>query len=148
VVVTGANADPGGRLVDELFASWAGRRPQRVLCVPNLGQQGFLSLVALAGAVVGNSSSGIIEAPALGVPTVNLGSRQAGRLRAPSVVDCAEERRAIVAALTTALGSTWPPSSPYGSGGASARMRDILVTEPLDGILRKRFFDLRHPAAG
>ncbi len=148
VVVTGSNADPGGRLVDELFASWAGRQSQRVRCVPNLGQQGYLSLVALAGAVVGNSSSGIIEAPAVGVPTVNLGSRQAGRLRAPSVLDCAEERPAIVAALTAALGSAWPPSSPYGSGGASARIRDILVTEPLDGILRKRFFDLRHPAAG
>jgi UDP-hydrolysing UDP-N-acetyl-D-glucosamine 2-epimerase len=141
VVVTGTNADPDRDVVERMVAAWASAQPSRVKRVTSLGQQAYLSLLALAGAAIGNSSSGIIEAPSLGVPTVNLGDRQAGRLRAPSVLDCAEEHDAVVAAIGTALGRSWPAQSPFGTGGAAAQIAEILVSHPLEGILRKRFFD-------
>lgn len=146
IVITGTNADPDREVIERMLAAWASSQPARVRCVPSLGQQAYFSLLALAGAVVGNSSSGIIEAPSLGVPTVNLGDRQAGRLRAPSVVDCVEDREAVIAAIRTALGRAWPAESPFGTGGAARRIEHVLLSHPLDGILRKRFFDQAAPA--
>lgn len=142
VVVTGSNADPGGRLIDRLLMEWSATQPRRVLFVRSLGQQNFLSLLALAGAVVGNSSSGIIEAPALGIPTVNIGDRQAGRLRAASILDCAEDCESVVSALSLALAmARVPATSPYGTAGAAERIRHVLMAHRLEGLLRKHFYE-------
>jgi len=100
-----------------------------------------------ADAVVGNSSSGIVEAPALKVPTVNIGSRQDGRLRADSIVDCPEETSDIVAALQRVLSQPFRQRlagtvSLYGDCNASVAIRDKLATEPLPATLAKSFHDL------
>lgn len=147
VVVTGVNADPGASAVDAVLHRWAAARPGRAKVFASLGYRRYLGLMAHAALVVGNSSSGIIEAPALKVPTVNIGSRQRGRLRAPSVFDCAEDRQSIVAAMRHALSNdvqtaVTTVASPYGSGGASARIVEILATYPLDGILSKSFHEV------
>jgi UDP-N-acetylglucosamine 2-epimerase len=110
-----------------------------------------LSALALAEAVVGNSSSGLIEAPSLGVPTVNIGERQRGRLRAPSVIDCRPDVDAIAAAIERALSPAFRAvaarrETPYGSAGASLRIAATLKSFPLDGVLFKRFFDLGEAA--
>ena len=140
VVVTKANADPGGLRVNALVEAWAaGRADVRV--VASLGQQAYLSLMRRARAVVGNSSSGIIEAPALGVPTVNLGDRQHGRLRSPSILDVPEEAGAVAAAIAQATGGTWAADSRYGTPGASDRIREVVLTHPLRGLLKKTFHD-------
>ena len=88
VIMTKSNADVGGRAINAAIDDYASQRPGRVLAVSSLGQQRYLSVMAQVDAVVGNSSSGIIEAPAMGKPTVNIGPRQQGRVRAPSVIDC------------------------------------------------------------
>jgi UDP-N-acetylglucosamine 2-epimerase (non-hydrolysing) len=114
-----------------------------VLAVSSLGQQKYLSVMTLVDAVVGNSSSGIIEAPAMGKPTINIGPRQQGRIRAPSVIDCADDTDAIVAAIGRALSLAAQATaarrgSPYSCGGASKRIKDVPATVELDGLLAKR----------
>lgn len=144
IIITGVNSDAGRDAVTERIAAFAGDRTN-VLVRDNLGQVNYLGAMALAAAIVGNSSSGIIEAPALGVPTVNIGPRQGGRLRAASIIDCPEDGGAIAAAILRALDpdfrAGWPsPLSLYGEGDASARIAAILAEAPLDLI--KPFRDL------
>jgi UDP-N-acetylglucosamine 2-epimerase len=100
----------------------------------------------LCRAVVGNSSSGLIEAPAVPVPTVNIGDRQRGRPRATSVVDCSEDPQAIAHALRTALSAEFRAGlsetvSPYGTGGSSERIAEVLCHIPLAGLHDKPFQD-------
>jgi UDP-hydrolysing UDP-N-acetyl-D-glucosamine 2-epimerase len=148
VVITKSNADVGGRAINAAIDTYAGERRERVLAVSSLGQQRYLSVIAQVDAVVGNSSSGIIEAPAMGKPTVNIGPRQQGRVRAPSVIDCADSTDAILAAIECALSPSAQAiaarrESPYGRGGASKRIKDVLATVELDFLLAKRFHPLR-----
>jgi UDP-hydrolysing UDP-N-acetyl-D-glucosamine 2-epimerase len=148
VIITKSNADVGGRVINAVIDDYAGQRPGLVLAVSSLGQQRYLSVMAQVDAVVGNSSSGIIEAPAMGKPTVNIGPRQQGRARAPSVIDCADDTDAIVAAIARALSpgaqaTAARRESPYGTGGASKRIKNVLATVELDRLLAKRFHPLR-----
>ena len=149
LIFTGINADPGNRKIEQAMISFAEENRHRVTLVKSLGQQRYLSLLREADVVIGNSSSGIIEAPAVGTPTVNIGPRQRGRLRAASVIDCADDRNSIGAAIRKAMSADFRRSfadapSPYGTGGASRRIRDRLRDASLNGILMKRFHDL-HP---
>ena len=146
VLITKANADAGGRTINQIIDTYADRRPGRVKAVASLGVRRYLRVMQ-AAAVIGNSSSGIIEAPALGRPSVNLGTRQDGRLRAASVIDCAETadeiRKAIGKALDPAFQArTAAIQPPYGRGGAAAAIHRILTSFPLDGLAVKRFHDL------
>jgi len=147
IVVTEANADPQGRAINRRMRSFAeSRRNTRVFT--SLGQVRYLSLVQEADAVIGNSSSGILEAPAFRTPTVNIGSRQKGRLRAPSVVDCAVDSDAIADAIRTVLSSAFHASLPsswsvYGEGGTAEAIKEHLKTVSLNNrVLQKSFYDL------
>ena len=147
VLITKANADAGGRTINRIIDTYADRRPGRVKAVASLGVRRYLSVMRAAAAVIGNSSSGMVEAPALGRPTVNLGARQDGRLRAASVIDCAETadeiRKAIGKALDPAFQArTAAVEPPYGRGGAAAAIHRILTSFPLDRLAAKRFHDL------
>ncbi|MFA6316579.1 MAG: UDP-N-acetylglucosamine 2-epimerase [Elusimicrobiota bacterium] len=143
---TYANADAEGRAVNESLERFCRTHP-RCRAVPSLGQDGYLSLMRRAQAVVGNSSSGILEAPTLRIPTVNIGERQAGRLRAPSVIDTPASRTAILKALRQALSFAFRQRhcrgvNPYGGGPVSARILRILKTFPLPaGGICKPFHD-------
>ena len=147
VVLTGANADPGRNRIARLLADYVAAGEGRASLHASLGQFQYLSAMKFADAVVGNSSSGIIEAPALGVPTVNIGDRQKGRLCAPSVIECAGERDAIVAAIGHAIDPGFRHglegmTLPYGSGGASRKIKDHLKTADLSAIHHKPFHDM------
>jgi len=100
----------------------------------------------LCAAVIGNSSSGILEAPVMGVPTVNIGDRQKGRLRTPSIIDCAPRRDAIVAAITTALAPDFlprlAPQHPCEQADTAEKITRILQTVDLTQIIKKSFYDL------
>lgn len=144
-VLTYAGADAGGRAVNKRLKAFAARDPRRFRCVASLGARGWLSLLRRAGACVGNSSSGVIEAPLLRVPTINVGARQDGRLKAPSVVDCKPTRAAITAALRRALSPAFRRnlrgSSPYRGGAVSRRIVDALAAADLSAAPRKSFYD-------
>jgi GDP/UDP-N,N'-diacetylbacillosamine 2-epimerase (hydrolysing) len=101
----------------------------------------------LVDGVVGNSSSGLIEAPSMHVGTVNIGDRQKGRTRASSVIDCSPDKAAIQAALAQLFSDAFRQSlanvvNPYGSGPVAYRIAQVLATAPLDGVLKKQFFTL------
>lgn len=150
VVCTGVNADPHHETVSRAWQAFPQAHPHRVRVVPSLGQSRYLGLMRCASAVVGNSSSGLIEAPALRVPTVNIGDRQRGRLMAASVVNCAESASAIVDAVQRAMDpafqASWPSAlSLYGDGHTSARIADLLASVPLDDLLAKSFCDWSRP---
>ena len=144
IVFTGVNADPGhDHLTNEIHA-FVSADPTRRHLIASLGQSRYLGLLKIADAVVGNSSSGLIEAPALRVPTVNIGDRQKGRLRAASVIDCAPTKEAIDTALRKAIDPQFRaqlPENPslYGVGDAARRIKDVLKTADLRGITKKHF---------
>lgn len=150
VVITGANADPGASVIRSSLQVFANERPDRVVLVESLGARRYLSLMRHVDAVVGNSSSGLLEAPAVGVPTVDIGPRQQGRLRAPSVLHCGESVVEIRRALNKALSTTHRAiaarcESPYGRPGASRRIVDLLATVDLEGRA-KPFVDRSYTA--
>lgn len=146
IILTKPNADAGGRKLASMADEYAYRNPGRVKCVASLGQRNYLSLMRIADVVIGNSSSGIVEAPPLKVATVNIGTRQDGRLRASSILDCPERADAITAAIRQALSPGFRAGlehtvSLYGDCDASMAIREILATAVLPTILAKKFYD-------
>jgi UDP-hydrolysing UDP-N-acetyl-D-glucosamine 2-epimerase len=140
IVLTLPNADTSGRKLIEMARDFAAANTN-VACHDSLGQARYWSLLKTVDAVVGNSSSGLTEAPAVGVPAVNIGERQRGRLRAESTIDCLATRASIRAAIDRAI--SWddvPVSSPYGDGRATGRILIALrdLGDPRD-LLQKRF---------
>jgi UDP-hydrolysing UDP-N-acetyl-D-glucosamine 2-epimerase len=146
-VFTLPNADTGGRVIQRMIAEYVEERPSAWL-VDNLGTQAYFSLMAAAAAMVGNSSSGIIEAPSFGLPVVNIGTRQVGRVRGANVLDVGYKRAAILEGIRQAVRAEFRESlrqaqNPYGCGRASSKIVERLKTVPLDdNLIIKRFYDL------
>jgi UDP-hydrolysing UDP-N-acetyl-D-glucosamine 2-epimerase len=144
IVFSLPNADPGNQEIADLIAKYVAAHTN-ARAFASLGQQRYLSLMSHADAVVGNSSSGLYEAPSLKVPTVNIGDRQKGRLAAASVVHCAPVAAEISAAIQKAFALDCSATvNPYGDGDSARRIVAQLaaVAEPR-ALLRKRFFDVR-----
>lgn len=139
-VVTSPNADQGGADISQFWRTWVPSH-RNVLLVSSLGDRRYWSLLRLASAVLGNSSSGIIEAPALGVPVINVGDRQRGRLRYGSVTDVPADASAIAAALRTAVaaGRSAPGVGTYPAGLAAPRIVEALLRWEIPRPPRKRF---------
>lgn len=145
VVVTAPNQDRGSDAILSAVKAWAAEDP-RVHFRPTLGDA-YLDVLAQVGAVVGNSSSGVIEAASVVVPVVNLGRRQDGRLKPSNVLDAPFEASAIRATLRRAMsedfrGGLEGMSNPYGDGRASERIAEVLARLPLDKrLMSKKFVD-------
>ncbi|ENO1175376.1 UDP-N-acetylglucosamine 2-epimerase (hydrolyzing), partial [Vibrio vulnificus] len=145
VILTYPNADDGGRRIIPMLEAYAAANPLRVLAIPSLGQVRYLSAVKHASAVIGNSSSGIIEVPAFDVPTVNIGVRQQGRLAAKSVLHCRASKEEIEQAIRTAITRGYKADgevidNPYGQGDSSAQV--IAMIKSLHFEPCKSFYDL------
>lgn len=144
LLFTKPNADTDGRVIIAMIDEYVLRNPSKAVAFTSLGQLRFLSAMRHVDGVIGNSSSGIIEAPLLRVGTINIGDRQKGRTRATSVIDCEPNRASIKAALaqlyTPGFRDALPATvSPYGDGPVAARIAAVLAAHPLDGILKKHF---------
>ncbi len=147
VIFTYPNADTGGRVLIESIDRFVAQRRNTSRAFVSLGQQRYLSLMREADVIVGNSSSGLTEAPALKKATVNIGDRQKGRLKATSVIDAAENNTDITRAIQLALSSEFCASLPetvslYGQGSVCQKIKATLKTVPL--CVRKPFFDIEH----
>ncbi|USU14104.1 UDP-N-acetylglucosamine 2-epimerase (plasmid) [Sphingomonadaceae bacterium OTU29THOMA1] len=145
VILTYPNADTGGRAIIPLLTDYVRANPDRAVVVPSLGFHRYLAVLQGAALMLGNSSSGIIEAPSVGVPTVDIGARQRGRMAAASVIHCAPDRASIAAALTRALSNDFTRSArhvdnPYGTGSAAAQIVSVLANHPIPST--KQFNDL------
>lgn len=151
IVFTAPNADVSGRTVAAMIREFVGRH-KGARFVANLGRQGYFSLMRRAAAMVGNSSSGLIEAASFRLPVVNVGTRQKGRVRGANVIDVGYESEAIVAAIARAVSADFRKaladlSNPYGDGRAGERIAATIAQVPLDAsLLVKRFCDLPEPA--
>jgi UDP-N-acetylglucosamine 2-epimerase (non-hydrolysing)/GDP/UDP-N,N'-diacetylbacillosamine 2-epimerase (hydrolysing) len=146
IVLTGSNADTEGRALSARLRQFAARRAGSAFHA-SLGQELFFSALAHAAVLVGNSSSGLYEAPSFRIPSVNIGDRQEGRLRASSVIDAPSERRAIAQALDAARRRDCSQTvNPYGDGNATQRIMGILrgIGDPRR-LLKKRFCDVMGP---
>ncbi|MCI8281753.1 MAG: UDP-N-acetylglucosamine 2-epimerase (hydrolyzing) [Lachnospiraceae bacterium] len=143
-LITKANADAGGRSAN-LFLEQEIKKYPHMKLVDSLGMKRYLSAVQYARLVLGNSSSGIIEAPALGTPTVNIGDRQKGRLMGESIICCPPRQEAIVDSIRKALDmGKMKGTSPYGDGSTSRQIADIIQRyfAATDGSLKKKFYDI------
>ena len=147
IIFTKSNADTNGRIINKLIDNFVSKNSKRSVVYTSLGQLRYLSALKHVDVVIGNSSSGIIEAPAFKKPTVNIGDRQRGRLRAASVIDCNEDSQSIVVAIKKALSPMFQETlktvkSLYGYGDASRKMKEYLKKVDLRNILKKKFYDL------
>lgn len=144
LVITYPNADTAGGTIIRRIEEFAAHRP-RVRLARNLGDRVYLSLLRHADAMVGNSSSGLIEAPSVGLPVVNIGSRQRGRLRGANVIDVDYRRDAILDGIERALdpslrGALSGMANPYGDGRAAPRIVEVLRSVALgSSLIQKRF---------
>lgn len=145
VILTFPNADDGGRQIMGMLKDYGSANRERVLTIASLGQQRYLSAVKHCSAVIGNSSSGIIEVPSFYKPTVNIGMRQKGREAAQSIIHCGVDRHSIMSAITRAISPTFQSSvrmahNPYGKGNASGQIIDILKNKSASSL--KSFSDI------
>ncbi|WP_211245121.1 UDP-N-acetylglucosamine 2-epimerase [Thiomicrospira pelophila] len=147
IVWTAPNADVQGETMHQMIKRWSHNSILNVHLFASLGSARYLSVMALADVVIGNSSSGIIEAPAIGTPTVNIGSRQQGRLRSPSILDCDESEEGIHQSICKALTLDFQKlaaqkNSVYGQGNSVEKMLKILSEVELKHLNTKAFYDL------
>ncbi len=147
ILITKSNADVEGKSYSMLIDEYAAQRPEKVRAFITMGQINYLSAMRFASVVVGNSSSGIIEAPFFKTATVNIGKRQDGRLKARSIIDCSEEKEEIINAIKVALSSEFRDRLPsteslYGQGATAAKIKETLKRVKLNGIQNKKFYDL------
>lgn len=146
LVFTLPNADHNHRMIRERILDFVKDRDNTV-AVRSLGQQAYISLMRRSVAVLGNSSSGILEAPTLRIPSIDVGDRQKGRIRSASVVHCEPTADRIRSALDWVLSTEFRAMIermplPFGDGTTSRRVARLLRDEPLDGILFKRFVEV------
>jgi len=141
VIFTGSNADSGGREINEALENFVSNSKGKANFFTSVGRLRYLSLMKLSKAVIGNSSSGIIEAPSLRIPTVNIGNRQLGRESAASVIHCEASRASLDEALNK-VDLITNFSSPYEKDLSVQTVLNQLKTIPTSGLFNKKFYDL------
>lgn len=147
LIITYPNADGGAKKLIDLYKQYQRSHPGRVMLVPSLGQLRYLSAVKHCTAVIGNSSSGVIEVPSFNKPSINIGNRQKGRESASSVIDCVEDTESIKYAIDKALSQEHIDvcrytKNPYGSGDVAKQIVKTIKSVNLKDLIVKKFFDL------
>ena len=147
IIFTGSNADTGGQVINQMQNDYKRMHPDQCLVVPSLGNLRYLSVMKLCEAVIGNSSSGILEAPALNIPTINIGDRQKGRIRTQSIVDCDPSKKSILSALKMIYDFSFQLNLkklnlPFEKPDTSKKIKKLLQKVDLKDILKKEFYDI------
>lgn len=147
LIFTLPNSDTAGRSIIRLINEFVQRYPERSVVFPSLGLRRYLSALHYVTAVLGNSSSGILEVPSFGIPTLNIGDRQKGRIAAASVIHCGvtqeEIRRGIAAVVSPEVRElARTVSNPYEKEGTAKQITEVLRSFPLENLIRKSFYDL------
>lgn len=142
------NNDPSGQVIIELIEDFVTRHPERSVVFPSLGARRYLSVLKCVAAVVGNSSSGILEVPSMHIPTLNIGIRQQGRQHADSVIDCGVSFEEICSGLDRVLSPqernrAKTIQNPYEQPDTLNKIVETVATFPLDNIIRKPFHDIK-----
>lgn len=148
IIFTKANSDIDGRVINQMIDDYVAKHSHKSIGFASLGQLRYLSALQYVDAVVGNSSSGLLEAPSFKIATINIGDRQKGRINATSVIDCVANKKSFKEAFDNLYSEIFQESlnsvkNPYGDGCASQIILKILVNIDLKDILKKTFYDLR-----
>lgn len=147
IIFTYPNNDTNGRIIVDMLNEFVSKNADRAVIFPSLGVQRYLSILHYIAAVVGNSSSGIVEVPSIGIPTLDIGIRQRGRMAADSVVHCAATVEGIECGLHQILSAEMraiaaKKINPYQQDDTLEKMISAICDTPLDNITQKRFYDL------
>jgi GDP/UDP-N,N'-diacetylbacillosamine 2-epimerase (hydrolysing) len=146
-LLTKPNADTEGRIIIQIIDEYISRNKYKAISFVNLGQLRYLSVMQFVDGVVGNSSSGLSEAPTFKIGTINIGDRQKGRITAASVIDCEPTKDSILTALRKLYSEEFQDKlkkvkNPYGEGGAAEKIKKVLKEKDLSDILKKEFYDI------
>ncbi|MDY0123316.1 UDP-N-acetylglucosamine 2-epimerase [Sulfurimonas sp.] len=147
IIFTKANSDTDGRVINTMIDEYISKNSHKSIGFASLGQLRYLSALQFVDAMVGNSSSGLAEAPSFQIGTINIGDRQKGRIKANSVIDCEPNKEAIKKAFEKLYSKDFQKSlktleNPYGEGCASEKIVKEIKKVDLKDILKKRFYDL------
>jgi len=147
LIFTKANADTGGRIINRMIDSYVVLNSKKSIAFTSMGQLKYLSIMQFVDGLIGNSSSGLLEAPSLKVGAINIGNRQLGRIRAESVIDCAPTIEGISSAIGTLYSRRFleklkTVKNPYGKGSTSEKIINILQKPEKFFRLKKSFYNL------
>lgn len=148
-IFTKSNADTGGRIINKIIDDYTSKHPENSATFTSLGSLKFLSLVKICDAIVGNSSSGIIEAPSLKTATINIGDRQKGRIQAQSVINTEVNEEQITKAFEKIKTEDFKNKmlnviNPYGNGNSVEKIVEVLKSIHLKNFQFKKFYDLKY----
>jgi len=149
IIFTKANSDTDGRIINQLIDEYVAKNKDKAIAFTSMGVLRYLSAMKYCNLVIGNSSSGIIEAPSFKIPTINIGDRQKGRIQADSVINCKPITSEVLAAINLALSKEFKEKikdieNPYGNGEVSNKIISIIKEFDFHNIgLKKTFYDLK-----
>lgn len=148
IIFTKANSDINGRIINQMIDQYVFKNPHKSIVFTSLGQLRYLSALQFMDAIVGNSSSGLLEAPSFKIGTINIGDRQRGRLKAQSVIDCLPTKKSIVYAFERLYSNEFQRhltnvQNLYGEGMASKQIIDIIKKIDDSNILKKSFYNIQ-----
>jgi len=148
IIFTKANSDTDGRVINSMIDEYVSKNSNKSVGFTSLGQLRYLSALQFVDAVVGNSSSGLAEAPSFKIGTINIGDRQKGRIMAESVINCVSDEKSILNAFRKLYSDDFIETfklsiNPYGDGCASVKIIDELKRIDLENILKKSFYDIK-----
>ena len=146
-IFTMPNSDTGGQFITDAITEFVAKNSKRAKAFKSLGVIRYLSVMRQVAAVVGNSSSGLIEAPSFRIPTLNIGERQNGRIAAESVYNCASDKESILNGLNMVLSKdfrTFASSiqNPYEKENAAEEIFKVICTYPIEQLKQKHFYDI------
>lgn len=147
VIFTMPNSDTGSQAIVDAINEFVANNPDRAIAYKSLGIMRYLSVMKYSGAVVGNSSSGLLEVPSFGIPTLNIGDRQKGRMAADSVYNCATDKESILKGLDVIMSPAFKKKAaetynPYDKENTSEEIFKVISTYPLEELKQKHFYDL------
>lgn len=147
VIFTMPNSDTGSQAIVDAINEFVANNPDRAIAYKSLGIMRYLSVMKYAGAVVGNSSSGLLEVPSFGIPTLNIGDRQKGRMAADSVYNCETDKESILKGLDVIMSPAFKKKAaethnPYDKENTSEEIFKVISTYPLEELKQKHFYDL------
>lgn len=148
IIFTKANSDIGGRKINLMIDKYVKKNSKNSKAFISLGQTKYLSALKYVDALVGNSSSGLLEAPSFKIGTINIGNRQNGRIKAGSVIDCKPKRKLLINAFNQLYSKKFKKSlkvvkNPYDNGNSSKKIIKIIKKVNLNNIIKKNFFDIK-----
>ena len=147
IIFTKSNSDLNGKIINQMIDEYTKKYSKKSAGFVSLGQTNYLSVLQFMDAVVGNSSSGLIEAPSFKIATINIGDRQKGRIKAKSVIDCNPNKKSIRSSLKKIYSRDFQKSlndvkNPYDNGLPSKKIVRVLKNLNLKNILKKNFYDI------